>query len=147
MPAKLRQLGCVCVAPTPSTHACAAGGRSPRRLVEPWNTMRIVATVADGEDGPGADEPLLHAVNPTKKTSAHSLTLPDYCACARASPLIGVRSDAAGPADTDESAPVHCYFSSTAIRSAGCADTFSSACVAAPAMRTSSAFAPGWSFR
>ena len=41
----------------------------------------------------------------------------------------------------------HRYFSSTAIRSAGCPEAFSSACFAAPAMRTSSAFAPAWSFR
>jgi hypothetical protein len=39
------------------------------------------------------------------------------------------------------------YLSSTAIRSAGCPEAFSSACFAAPAIRTSSAFAPGWSFR
>ena len=35
------------------------------------------------------------------------------------------------------------YFNSTAILSAGCPEAFSSACVAAPATRTSSAFAPG----
>src|SRR5262252_5313786 len=102
MPAKLRQLGCVCVAPTPLTHACAAGGRSARRLVEPWNTMRTAATVADGEGGPGADDSPSHAVNPATKTRAHTLTRPDYCSCARTSPRIGVRSAAAGPADTDE---------------------------------------------
>ena len=45
MVAKLRQLGCVCVAPTPLTHACADAGRSLRRAVAPMNTMRTVAVV------------------------------------------------------------------------------------------------------
>src|SRR5262249_5308334 len=45
MPAKLRQLGWMCVAPTPATHACADEGRSDRRVVDPRNTMRSVGEV------------------------------------------------------------------------------------------------------
>jgi hypothetical protein len=56
MPAKLRQLGCVCVAPTPLTHACADVRRSVRRAVAPMNTMRTFAVVEP--DGViGEDEP------------------------------------------------------------------------------------------
>ena len=51
MPSKLRQLGCVCVAPTPWTQACADGGRSVRRVVGPRKTMRTVAAVAVGVVG------------------------------------------------------------------------------------------------
>jgi hypothetical protein len=43
MTAKLRQLGWMCVAPTPDTHAWAEAGRSDRRAVEPRKTIRIVA--------------------------------------------------------------------------------------------------------
>jgi hypothetical protein len=54
--AKLSQLGCVCVAPTPLTHACADTGRSDRRAVAPMNTIRTVAAVepggAVGAEGP-----------------------------------------------------------------------------------------------
>ena len=56
MAAKLRQLGCVCVAPTPLTHACADVGRSVRRAVAPVNTMRTVAVV-DPDGVVGDDEP------------------------------------------------------------------------------------------
>lgn len=45
MPAKLRQLGWICVAPTPATHAWAEAGRSARRVVDPRNAIRTVATV------------------------------------------------------------------------------------------------------
>jgi hypothetical protein len=45
MPAKVRQLGWMCVAPTPLAHACADGGRSDRRAVAPMNTIRTVAVV------------------------------------------------------------------------------------------------------
>src|SRR5262245_18955078 len=44
MPVKLRQLGWICVAPTPATQACAEAGRSDRRVVAPRNTIRTVAT-------------------------------------------------------------------------------------------------------
>src|SRR5262245_66524840 len=44
MPAKLRQLGWICVAPTPATHPCAEAGRSDRRAVDPRNTIRTTAT-------------------------------------------------------------------------------------------------------
>jgi hypothetical protein len=45
MVAKLRQLGWICVAPTPATHASAEAGRSDRRVVEPRNTIRTVVVV------------------------------------------------------------------------------------------------------
>ena len=40
--AKFRQLGWMCVAPTPFTQSCADGGRSERRDVDPVNTTRTV---------------------------------------------------------------------------------------------------------
>ena len=49
---KLRQLGWMCVGPTPFTHAWADEGRSERLVVEPSKTMRTEP------GGPGADGPL-----------------------------------------------------------------------------------------
>jgi hypothetical protein len=56
MLAKLRQLGCVCVAPTPLTHGSADAGRSVRRAVAPMKTIRTFAVVAL-EGVVGDDEP------------------------------------------------------------------------------------------
>jgi hypothetical protein len=71
MPAKLRQLGCVCVAPTPFAHACADAGRSDRRAVGPTNTMRATAKGDPGGDGEG-DGPLA----PSQPKSATKLATP-----------------------------------------------------------------------
>jgi len=49
---KSRQLGCAWVGPTPVTQGSADGGRSARCAVAPMNTMRAVAVVAPGVDGP-----------------------------------------------------------------------------------------------
>ena len=45
MASKLRQLGWICVNPTPPAQACAEAGKSVRRVVAPRNTIRTVATV------------------------------------------------------------------------------------------------------
>jgi hypothetical protein len=45
MPSKFLQLGWICVAPTPATQACADAGRSDLRVVDPTNTIRMVAVV------------------------------------------------------------------------------------------------------
>jgi hypothetical protein len=63
MPAKLRQLGWMCVAPTPLTHACADGGRSDRRAVAPMNTIRTVAVVEP--DGVVGDDSLFDSSQPS----------------------------------------------------------------------------------
>ena len=75
MPAKLRQLGCVCVAPTPLTHACADVGRSVRRAVAPMNTMRTFAVVEPdgvvGDDEPfGSSQPSVARLSATAKARA-----------------------------------------------------------------------------
>src|SRR5262249_39955706 len=50
--AKFRQLGWTCVGPTPPRQVCAGEGRSERRVVDPRNTMRTVATVEwAGDEG------------------------------------------------------------------------------------------------
>jgi hypothetical protein len=60
MPAKLLQLGWMCVAPTPDTQAAAEAGKSDRRVVDPRNTIRTVAAVALVE-GVGEEGVSLHA--------------------------------------------------------------------------------------
>jgi hypothetical protein len=60
MPAKLRQLGWMWVAPTPDTQAAAEGGKSDLRVVDPRNTIRTVTAVAFVE-GVGDAGVSLHA--------------------------------------------------------------------------------------
>lgn len=79
MPAKPRQLGCVCVAPTPLVHACAEAGRSARRAVAPMNTTRTVAVVEPGgvvgDDGPfGPSQPSVAILSATAKARAYIRT-------------------------------------------------------------------------
>src|SRR5512132_4305953 len=78
MAAKLRQLGWICVAPAPSAHASTDAGKSERRVVEPRNTIRTVATV---ELGPGEELDSSHAdtATPTSATAATCRT----CAATR----------------------------------------------------------------
>jgi hypothetical protein len=49
--AKLRQLGWMCVEPTPLMHCCADGGRSVRLAVDPMNTIRTMDVVEPGPVG------------------------------------------------------------------------------------------------
>src|SRR5215510_8836623 len=81
MPAKLRQLGWMCVAPTPATHACADEGRSDRRVVDPRNTMRSVG----GVDGLGPLGESSHAVAARIANAASVIT--GDCRCSRGIPF------------------------------------------------------------
>jgi hypothetical protein len=78
MAAKFRQLGCVCVAPTPFAHASADEGRSDRRAVGPMKTMRTTASVDPGDDGAfGSSQPKTATKLAAAVATAHVRTLQD----------------------------------------------------------------------
>src|SRR5262245_47382449 len=79
MPAKLRQLGWMFVAPTPLTHACADAGRSGLRAVAPMNTMRATGVVEPGElVGDGGLLEQARVARPTVKAACRAFMLTAY---------------------------------------------------------------------